>query len=472
MLFNSPIFGLFFLTVFLIYWFPLGKSLKGQNVFLLVSSYVFYGWWDWRFLILIAFTSLTSYLSGLLIERRWRPRTVSALNIVINLGILAYFKYCNFFLDGFHDLMSTLGIPVMDGGPLDIILPVGISFYTFQSLSYSIDVYRGKMPASHNPVRFFAFVSFFPQLVAGPIERASRLLPQFDAPRKFDFDKTLKGFYMLLYGLFLKIVIADRLAVFVDKAWSGIADVSGISATVAVLFFAFQLYIDFWAYSVIAKGVAAMLGFDLMTNFRRPYLSHTFKEFWKRWHISLTSWFMDYVYIPLGGNRKGTARRILNVLVVFLLSGLWHGASWTFVAWGAINALFMLVLDGILRKTGKVPLLNPVMVTCLWALSLVFFRASTFPDALSMLGKLGWGGWENLTSLGLGRPELILSVLLVAGLLIWEDVLEKHTGKVIPWILSRPFGVRLAATLVGIFLIILLGRYGIGNDAAFIYFQF
>ena len=343
MLFNSFSYALFLPVVFLLYWLPFGKfRLSWQNVLLLVASYVFYCSWDWRFAFLITFTSASSFFTALLIEKgqAGSRKFWAALNIIINLCILGFFKYAGFFVDSFKALAGLFGWTIT-GPSIQIILPVGISFYTFQALGYTIDVYRGKIAASRNILRFFTFVAFFPQLVAGPIERASRLLPQFDQERRFDYRQAVDGFSLILKGLFLKIVIADRLGVFVDGVYNNPAGASGLSVVMAVVFFAFQLYTDFYSYSEIARGSAKLLGMELMLNFRRPYQSGSFKEFWKRWHISLSSWFMDYVYIPLGGNRKGAVRRVFNVFVVFLLSGLWHGASWTFVAWGLCCGFFI-----------------------------------------------------------------------------------------------------------------------------------
>lgn len=471
MLFNSVAFAVFLPLVFALYWAG-GRRLLWQNAVLLIASYVFYGWWDWRFLGLIAFTSATSYVSGLLIERRCRPRLVSTLNIIVNLGILAYFKYCNFFISSLADALAFIGVPA-HLHTLSVILPVGISFYTFQSLSYSIDIYRGRMPASHDPLRFFAFVSFFPQLVAGPIERASNLLPQFDTVRRFDYGEAVRGTWLILSGLFLKIVLADRLALFVDGAYGGIAGLSRGAGTVAAVFFAFQLYLDFFAYSEIARGTAKLFGMDIMVNFRRPYLSQSFREFWKRWHFSLSSWFMDYVYIPLGGNRRGEARRIGNLLTVFLLSGLWHGASWTFVAWGGLCGLFVVLLDRPLKVTARWRVVNPVVIFCLWTLSLVFFRAQTFGDALAMFSHLGFGGgWDGLLGYGLTAPTLRLSFVLIGLLVAWEVFMEHRGGR----FLDRFFGlkpwVRCLLAVLLVLSILLLGQYGVDNDGTFIYFQF
>ena len=345
MLFNSIEFAIFLPIVFLLYWFVFNRSLKLQNLFIVVVSYVFYGWWDWRFLFLIAFTSLCSYASGLLIEKYRdvpkRAKAVNVLNIVVNLLILGVFKYYDFFVTSFADLF--LGGKT-DGLLLKVILPVGISFYTFQALSYSIDVYRGKMDATRDVVQFFAYVSFFPQLVAGPIERATNLLPQFAKPRTFDYETGVDGMRQILWGLFKKMVVADNCAVYVDQVFSTYQTQSGSTLLLAAVFFAFQIYGDFSGYSDIAIGTAKLFGIKLMRNFNVPYFSRDIAEFWRRWHISLTTWFRDYVYIPLGGSRCSKAKIVRNTFVIFLLSGFWHGANWTFIAWGAYHALLFLPL--------------------------------------------------------------------------------------------------------------------------------
>ena len=345
MLFNSIEFAIFLPIAFLLYWFAFKKNLKLQNLFIVVVSYIFYGWWDWRFLFLIAFTSFCSWGSGLLIEKyRETPKkakTINVLNIVLNLLILGVFKYYDFFVTSFANLF--LGGKT-DGLLLKIILPVGISFYTFQALSYSIDVYRGKLKATHDIVQFFAFVSFFPQLVAGPIERATNLLPQFEKPRKFDYAEAVDGMRQILWGLFKKIVVADNCAVYVNQVFSTYQDQSGSTLLLAAILFTFQIYGDFSGYSDIAIGTAKLFGIRLMRNFNVPYFSRDIAEFWRRWHISLTTWFRDYVYIPLGGSRCSKAKVIRNTFVIFLLSGFWHGANWTFIAWGAYHAVLFLPL--------------------------------------------------------------------------------------------------------------------------------
>ena len=358
MLFNSLQFAIYLPIVFLLYWFVFDRfiskskyQLSLQNAFVVVASYVFYGWWDWRFLLLIAFTSFCSWGSGLLVKMartRKVAKTWTTLNIVLNLGILALFKYYDFFVSEFAQMfhIST------DGLLLKVILPVGISFYTFQALSYSIDVYRGKIEPTKDIIAFFAFISFFPQLVAGPIERATNLLPQFLKKREFNYDTAVDGMRLILWGLFKKIVVADNCAVYVNKVFSTYSEQSGSTLLFAAVFFSIQIYCDFSGYSDIAIGTAKLFGIKLMRNFNVPYFSRDIAEFWRRWHISLTTWFRDYVYFPLGGSRVSKAKVVRNTFVIFLLSGFWHGANWTFIAWGAYHAILFLplILTGKNRK--------------------------------------------------------------------------------------------------------------------------
>ncbi len=343
MSFNSIEFLIFLPVVFLLYWFVF-KSTKKQNLLIVAASYIFYGWWDWRFLILIAITSICSYASGLLIEnwegkRRWQ-KTVSATNIVLNISILAIFKYYNFFVNSLNDGFAAIGL-TLDWPTANIILPVGISFYTFQALSYSIDVYRRKIAPERDLVAFCAFISFFPQLVAGPIERATRLLPQFIKSRTFDYSKAVDGCRQMLWGFFKKLVIADSIAEIVDGVWAGYLHYTSLNLVLCSILFSFQIYCDFSGYSDIAIGCARLFGINLTRNFNIPYLSRSLPEFWRRWHISLMSWFRDYVYFPLGGSRRSLGRTIFNTFVVFFISGLWHGADWSFVLWGLFHAVFI-----------------------------------------------------------------------------------------------------------------------------------
>lgn len=341
MLFNSIEFLLFLPVVFLIHW-KLLSGRSARNLFLLVASYVFYGWWNPIFLSLIFFTSICSFFSGILIEkyrdRRPIAKGVMIANIIVNLGILVTYKYFNFFAASFADMMALAGWSV-DAVTLNVILPVGISFYTFQALSYSIDVYRRDIAATRDVVAFTVFISFFPQLVAGPIERATNLLPQFLRQRRFSYQRAVSGMRLALWGLFKKVVVADNAAPVVDHIFANYPDFGSASLWVAAVLFTFQIYCDFSGYSDIAIGVARLFGVELMRNFRFPIFARSIPDFWKRWHISLTSWFRDYIYIPLGGNRKGKLKKIRNTVVVFLVSGLWHGANYTYICWGAFHAL-------------------------------------------------------------------------------------------------------------------------------------
>lgn len=328
MLFTSIEFFVFLPLVFALYW-VLNRHTRRQNLLVVAASYVFYGWWDWRFLLLIAFTSACSYFSGLLINGgRWRKAALWG-NIIINLAILGLFKYYDFFAVEFAQLFGLSS----DSVTLNLILPVGISFYTFQALSYSIDIYRGKMEPTRDVVAFFAYVSFFPQLVAGPIERATNLLPQFQRQRQFDYGLAVDGVRQMLWGFFKKVVVADNCAVYVDDIWNNISGESSLNLIMAAVLFSIQIYCDFSGYSDIAIGCAKLFGIRLMRNFKVPYFSRDIAEFWRRWHISLTTWFRDYVYIPLGGSRVSKAKVVRNTFIIFLVSGLWHGANWTFLSW-------------------------------------------------------------------------------------------------------------------------------------------
>lgn len=346
MLFNSIDFAIFLPITFLLYWYVFNKSLVGQNSFLLISSYIFYGWWDYRFLSLIILSSLVDYFVGLGLSKKSDITTrkiLLSISIIVNLGLLGFFKYFNFFSESFASAFTLFG---MEFSPyrLNVILPVGISFYTFQTLSYSIDLYKRKIKHSKNFISFFAFVSFFPQLVAGPIERASNLLHQFYSTRSFKYYEAVDGIKQVLWGFFKKIVIADSSAVFVNQIFESPGEFNGSTLLLGAIFFSFQIYGDFSGYSDMAIGIAKFFGFSLKQNFSYPYFSRDIAEFWRRWHISLSTWFRDYLYIPLGGSKGGRLKKIRNTLIIFVVSGFWHGANWTFIIWGTINALYFLPL--------------------------------------------------------------------------------------------------------------------------------
>ena len=422
MLFNSFDFLLFLPIVFLLYWFVF-KSRKIQNLFLVAASYVFYGWWDWRFLFLIAITSICSYASGILLERyegrrKWQWM-VSFANITLNLLILGVFKYYNFFMESFEGLFRSIGYQI-DWVTLDVILPVGISFYTFQALSYTIDVYKKKLPATHDIVEFFAYICFFPQLVAGPIERATNLLPQFQHSRTFNYDRTVDGGKQILWGFVKKILIADRCAIIVDFYWNQYQEIPGLTLLILGVLFTFQIYCDFSGYSDIAIGCAKLFGIQLTKNFDNPYFSRSIPEFWRRWHISLMTWFRDYIYIPLGGSRCSKWKVIRNVFIVWGVSGLWHGADWTFVCWGLFHAtlLSFYIILGINSKYKHIVAFGHYLPTIREAMQMIvtfflvvigwiIFRSDSMSQAAGFLQSICTNTFFDPSAL-YGLKELIL----------------------------------------------------------------
>jgi len=403
MLFNSIDFAVFLPIVFILYWFVANRDLKLQNLLVVVASYVFYGWWDWRFLFLILFSTVVDFRVGLGLETQDDPKRRKFLllcSILVNLGLLGFFKYYNFFLANFVDAFSIFGKEI-GASSLSIVLPVGISFYTFQTLSYTIDVYRRKLEPTHDFVAFAAFVSFFPQLVAGPIERATNLLPQFFAPRTFEYEKAVDGMRQILWGLFKKIVIADNCAEYANAIFNNSAGQSGSALVAGAFFFAFQIYGDFSGYSDIAIGTSRLFGFNLMRNFAFPYFSRDIAEFWRRWHISLSTWFRDYLYIPLGGSKGTVWTRVRNVFIIFLVSGFWHGANWTFIVWGALNAIYILPVMLLNRNRLRLDIvaqgkllpsvadaLRILFTFCLTLLAWVFFRAESVGHAFEYLAGI------------------------------------------------------------------------------------
>lgn len=469
MQFNSIEFFLFLSIVYLVYWCLLRSSVRRQNVFVIVASYVFYGWWNWRLLGLIVFTSFLGWGGGLLTERveKKKAKWLVGLNVAINLGILAVFKYYNFFAENLVALGESFGVNI-NISTLNLLLPVGISFYTFQTLSYVIDVYRGQIKATRDVVAFFAYVSFFPQLVAGPIERATNLLPQFLQKRTFDYEKSVDGLRQILWGMCKKVVIADNCAMIANEVFKHSDDASWLTLLFGALAFTFQIYGDFSGYSDIAIGSSRLFGFDLMTNFRTPYFSSSIPEFWRRWHISLNTWFRDYLYIPLGGNRKGKGRQILNTLIVFGLSGLWHGANWTYIVWGLYFALLSIpyIINKELRRfEGRwwSILLTFILVVGGW----IIFRA----ENMSQAGDV-FEGIFTLKS-GLAWQELGLSSIMVfttCGFVLALMAVERYTQ-----VYNHPLQV-LSLPRVGrwsiYLLLIFLMLFFVGRAETFIYFQF
>ncbi|SEA73184.1 D-alanyl-lipoteichoic acid acyltransferase DltB, MBOAT superfamily [Xylanibacter ruminicola] len=481
MLFNSIEFLLFLPIVFTLYWGVFGRNLRWQNAFIVLASYVFYGWWDWRFLILIAFTSFCSWSSGLLIDRTNNDGKIRLAkfflwsNIVINLLILGAFKYYNFFVQSFVDLFASFGV-MLHSSTLKLILPVGISFYTFQALSYSIDVYKKKIEATRDAVAFFAYVSFFPQLVAGPIERATNLLPQILRPRVFKYDEAVDGCRQILWGFFKKVLIADNCAVYVDMVFPDYINYSASTLLFGALMFTFQIYGDFSGYSDIAIGTAKLFGIRLKRNFNVPYLSRNVAEFWKRWHISLNTWFVDYLYIPLGGGRNGKWKKIRNTIIIFLTSGLWHGANWTYVVWGAYHALLFVPLiltgdnkkfTGVVAEGKKFPSLKEVLqigtTFILVVIGWIIFRASDIHQAIGYIIRLFDSSMLSIPFDFLTLIKLLIFCTLLA-VIEWFQR-EKEHG------LDISIKSPILRFLI-YFLVFFITIAGAGNPATFIYFQF
>lgn len=472
MLFNTVDFAVFLPIVLLLYWGVFKNSLRLQNIFIVLISYFFYACWDWRFLGLIFLSSIVDYVIGLQFDRvvsQKNRKRLLGCSLVFNLGLLFTFKYFNFFIDTFSDVFSLFGTQIQTTS-ISIILPVGISFYTFQTLSYTLDLYHQKIKPTKNIVVFFAFVSFFPQLVAGPIERASRLLPQFSKKRKFDYSSQVDGLRLILGGLFKKMVIADNCALLANQIFDTYPTQSGSTLFAGAVFFAFQIYGDFSGYSDIAIGSSRLLGFDLMKNFNFPYLSQNMSEFWKRWHISLSSWFRDYVYIPLGGSRVSNTRLVLNIFIVFLVSGLWHGANLTFVFWGAVHALLVISVL-IMHKKYKTPtplapvaiwrqLLNIGVTFCMVVLAWVFFRAPTLTDAFTYIDIIFSSSFFTM-------PMVSRSALVLIFIYMFCEWLQRHKEHVLDVShLSRPIRYCLY------YLVCFAVFYYAGDLQPFIYFQF
>lgn len=472
MLFNSVEFAIFFPLVFALYWGLLRQKLRLQNAFLLFVSYFFYGWWDWRFLLLIFFSSLLDYAVGIALsqtEQAARRKWLLAASLASNLGMLGFFKYYNFFAQSFADAFTLLGQPI-PLNRLEIILPVGISFYTFQTLSYTIDVFRRQLTPTRDFVAFFAFVSFFPQLVAGPIERASHLLPQFFRPRHFDYNSAREGIMQIFWGLFKKVVIADNLAFFVDTVYGNPFDYRGFPLLWATLFFAVQIYCDFSGYSSMARGMARLLGFDLMVNFDRPYLATDIRSFWRRWHISLSTWFRDYVYIPLGGNRGSAWQRNGRVLLTFLVSGLWHGANWTFMVWGGLHGAFnMLAGTALLRKLPRAAGMGLTLTFVL--LAWVFFRAANLSEAFYILRNMFAFDRQLLIGVAIITPFVFVQNLCWIVLLFGIEWLQEMRLKG-RWAWRGQGGEGEITWAYTVLLILLIYLFGSFEKQEFIYFQF
>jgi len=487
MLFNSIDFAIFFPIVFVLYWL-VAKNLTLRNALILGSSYFFYGWWDVKFLLLIILSSFVDFIVGKSIGKQTnRKKNLLFASLFVNLGLLFYFKYTNFLIQSFVDSFTFFGGKI-EVSTLNIILPVGISFYTFQTLSYTIDIYRNKLKPTKNWLAFFSFVAFFPQLVAGPIERASHLLPQFYKTYKFNYNQVKSGLLLVAFGLFKKMIIADRAAILVNQVYNNSTDYNGVETIIATILFAFQIYCDFSGYSDIAIGISRTLGFDLMKNFDSPYFSKSITEFWRRWHISLSTWFRDYVYIPLGGSKKGKNRTYVNLFIVFIVSGLWHGAAITFLIWGVIHG-FIIVLEkatknlrvniysklGLIKNSISYKILFSLITFTIVSFAWIFFRANNFKDAMHIVNGLFENNYiilftSNLYKLGLIRSELIILAISIISLLIFEILNRRNNIQVI--LNRQPMFFRWITYLLIVFVLIIFGIYGDNDTSQFIYFQF
>lgn len=472
MLFNSLPFAVFLPIVFAVYW-ALRNSLRSQNIMLLTASYIFYGWWDARFLSLIVASTVVDYLLGQYLAvatNALKRKLLLTASMIFNLGLLGVFKYYNFFMENFMEIANSVGLhtnPVL----LKIALPVGISFYTFQTMSYTIDIYRKQLEPTKDFIAFAAFVGYFPQLVAGPIERASNLLPQMSKRRYFDYQKAVDGMRQALWGFFKKVVIADAVAPLVDQAFGDPSGFSAIALITGALLFSIQIYCDFSGYSDIAIGISKIFGIDLMQNFRTPYFSRDIAEFWRRWHISLSTWFRDYVYIPLGGSRGSTALKVRNTFAIFIVSGFWHGANWTFIIWGLINALLFLPL--LLAKRNRSNLNDPeisdlhriLLTFSITTIAWIFFRADSLSHAIDYLQNIAI--WNSGKSISI-KPTLVVYIAL---LFLGDWIGRKHDFSLnilTEGVLSKSPLMRLTLYLSLAYLILLY----IGGQQNFIYFQF
>lgn len=477
MTFTTLTFLVFTAVAFCVYW-ALGRR-RWQNAFLVVASYVFYGWWNWRFCTLIAISTAVDYALARRMDSGGRSGALLAVSVVANLGMLGVFKYYDFFAASLVASASTVGLS-LHLPTLALVLPVGISFYTFQTLGTTIDVYRGRLRACRDPLAYAAYVSFFPQLVAGPIERGADLLPQFTSARRFDPAMARAGLRQGLWGFVQKVVLADNLAELVDGCYEG--SCGGPLLTAATVAFAFQIYWDFAGYSNIAIGTAKLLGFSLRRNFARPYFSRSIAEFWRRWHISLSTWFRDYVYVPLGGGRRGRARQAVAVVITFLVSGLWHGAAWTFVAWGALHAVAALPsVLGRRDRRGRTPDFDPgvlprpmdalrMLVTfTVVCVGWVFFRAHDLSHALSILGTIATDSWRGgAGAVAAFGPDYLQGMAALVGLAVFVEWLlrnREHPLEELPW--PRPLRWALYSGLVWVTLYLMPAE-----PVGFVYFQF
>jgi D-alanyl-lipoteichoic acid acyltransferase DltB (MBOAT superfamily) len=480
MLFNSFTFAIFLSIVFLLYW-SISKNVKIQNIFLLATSYFFYGWWDWRYLSLVLLCSITNYTAGILMMKtdvQKRRKLILTVCCLVSFGVLGMFKYYDFFVTSFVDAFSLIGIH-LQAKTLHLILPVGISFYTFHTLSYTIDVYRGKFEPTKDVVSFFLFVSIFPLAMAGPIERATNLLPQIYKRRTFDYSLAVDGMRQILWGLFKKVVIADNCASIANEIFNNSAIYSGSTLLLGAIFFTFQIYGDFSGYSDMALGIGKLLGFKFLKNFSFPYFSRDIAEFWRRWHISLNTWFRDYLYIPLGGSRGSKGQVVRNTFIIFLVSGFWHGANWTFIAWGTYHALlfFPLIIIGKNRKytdtvaEGRIlPHLKEVLQMLFTFVLVVFgwilFRAENMTHVWNYISEIFSPSLFTMPFLGYKRSTITLIFVVIFMLIEWIG--RKNQYAIEKFNFTNKWYIRWAFYYAITLLIISFG----GEEQQFIYFQF
>ena len=483
MLFNSVEYLLFLPIVFVLYWYVFNGKARYQNILLIFASYVFYGWWDWRFLVLIMASTLVDYLVGRQIYKfadNIKSKAWLWVSVAFNVGLLGFFKYYNFFTDSFIDMISTMGYDIKSTWTLSIILPVGISFYTFQTMSYSFDIYYKRIKPTSNFIAFVAFVAFFPQLVAGPIERASNLLSQITKKRAFNYDQAAGGIKLILWGFFKKLVIADSLAPVVDDIFSNYTAHPASTLVLGVCLFSFQVYADFSGYSDIAIGTAKLFGVELMSNFKFPQFSRNVAEYWQRWHVSLSTWFRHYLYIPMGGNRVGKLKSIRNICIIFLVSGLWHGANWTFIFWGGLHALFYIPVfllgrnriyaGNVVGENSFFPSVREIGMM-LWTFILVtfsrvFFRSPSLTDAFGFIDHFFADlSYENYVH-PMGYRMIDFYILLFL-FIVYEYRIRKDE--------RNPFKFKskyLRFSLYTIVVLAILLFFDDGVNRSFIYFQF
>lgn len=501
MVFNSFSFLIFFPVVLAVY-FVIPKRIR--YIWLLITSYYFYMSWNPKYAVLIGISTVITYLSGIFLnktdgieeekKRVKRKNLIVAGSFVTNLGILFFFKYFDFALANINAVLSRLNIEAINK-PFDVLLPVGISFYTFQALSYTMDVYRGEMKAEKNLFRYALFVSFFPQLVAGPIERSTSLMPQIQKVHEikvWNYKNITDGLAVMLWGYFMKMVVADRLAILVDTVFGNFREYGATALILAAVFFAFQIYCDFASYSLIAVGSAKVMGFTLMENFNTPYFSRSIKEFWRRWHVSLSTWFKDYLYIPLGGNRKGKIRTYLNLMITFLVSGLWHGASFSYVAWGGLHGLFQIIGDilkpwkqkvwklcGVRTETYSYKLLQCITTFVLVDIAWIFFRCTSFREAVAYIGRImtNWDPWSlfnsSIFTLGLSSVEFLVAVISLVILFMADRIRFRKNMQLNEYLNTQCLWFRWGVYIFLFCSILIFGIYGPSYDAAqFYYFQF